>query len=64
VGVSVAPATAARAALDQQRIVRLKVFPPIPTGPVALMWRSGARHPQAEALRAALQAPPRARMRS
>lgn len=64
IGVSVAPATAVRTALEQKRIARLNVSPPIPPGPVALMWRAGPRHPQVEALREALQAPGRPQMRS
>jgi DNA-binding transcriptional LysR family regulator len=56
-GISVAPATAVRAALEAQRIARLRVSPPIPPGPVGLMWRAGPPHPQVAVLRAALQAP-------
>lgn len=53
-GLGVAPAHSARAAIAQGRVARIPVVPAIPPNPVALMWRSGPRHAAIDALRGAL----------
>lgn len=56
IGLGAVPATAARVALAQGRVVRLRMAPPPPPSPVALMWRHGPEQERVRALRNALQA--------
>lgn len=54
VGISAAPAPAARHALDLGLVKRVRVVPPLAGGPVALIYRKGVDNPRLDLLRAAL----------
>lgn len=54
VGISAAPAPAARHALDLGLVRRVRVVPPLTGGPVALVYREGVDNPRLELLRMAL----------
>jgi LysR family transcriptional regulator of abg operon len=51
IGWSVAPASTVKAALAMGTVARINVYPAIPPGPVALIWRGGADNPRLELLR-------------
>ncbi len=54
-GLGAAPAPAARHALSLGQVRRVRVTPPLPGGPVALVSRAGVDNPRLAMLRAALQ---------
>lgn len=54
IGLSAVPAATLRGAPDAQRVRRVRVHPPIPPGPVALVYRASPLNPRLALLRRAL----------
>lgn len=55
IGLGLAPAHSAQAAIAARHVARVAVTPAIPPNPVGLMWRKGPMPPAVDALRDALQ---------